>query len=233
MPTRHKNIGAAQWFADEGAVETVDLTLPENNVFGENVFGPAAQRARLPKAVYRKLQATIERGAELDPSIADAVASAMKDWALAKGATHYTHWFQPLTGSTAEKHDSFFGPTGEGTSIAEFSGKELIQAEPDASSFPTGGIRATFEARGYTWAAMLVLKSIEWDFRDILGNKTAQVSLQHIVRELENCQESYLSPVILNGSGFGLFANYSLTLANYIARANAATIDLRSLLERG
>ncbi len=150
MPTRHKNLGAAQWFADEGAVETVDLTLPENNVFGENVFGPAAQRARLPKAVYRKLQATIERGAELDASIADAVASAMKDWALAKGATHYTHWFQPLTGSTAEKHDSFFGPTGEGTSIAEFSGKELIQAEPDASSFPTGGIRATFEARGYT-----------------------------------------------------------------------------------
>jgi glutamine synthetase len=150
MPTRHKNIGAAQWFADEGAVETVDLTLPENNVFGENVFGPAAQRARLPKAVYRKLQATIDRGAELDASIADAVAAAMKDWALAKGATHYTHWFQPLTGSTAEKHDSFFGPTGEGTSIAEFSGKELIQAEPDASSFPTGGIRATFEARGYT-----------------------------------------------------------------------------------
>lgn len=90
-----------------------------------------------------------------------------------------------------------------------------------------------FEARGYTWAAMLLLKAIEWDFRDILGNKTAQVSLQHIVRELENCQESYLSPVILNGSGFGLFANYSLTLANYIARANAATIDLRSLLERG
>jgi hypothetical protein len=90
-----------------------------------------------------------------------------------------------------------------------------------------------FEARGYTWAAMLVLKSVEWDFRDILGNKTAAVSLQHIVRELENCQESYLSPVILNGSGFGLFANYSLTLANYIARANAATIDLRSLLERG
>lgn len=90
-----------------------------------------------------------------------------------------------------------------------------------------------FEARGYTWAAMLILKAIEWDFRDILGNKTAQVSLQHIVRELEHSQDSYLSPVILNGSGFGLFANYSLTLANYIARANAATIDLRSLLERG
>ena len=150
MPTRHKNLGAAQWITEEGAIETVDLTLPENNVYGENVFGPAAQRARLPKAVYRKLQATIERGVELDPSIADAVAAAMKDWALAKGATHYTHWFQPLTGSTAEKHDSFFGPTNDGTSIAEFSGKELIQAEPDASSFPTGGIRATFEARGYT-----------------------------------------------------------------------------------
>ncbi|MBM3635326.1 MAG: glutamine synthetase type III [Actinobacteria bacterium] len=150
MPTRHKNLGAAQWVAEEAVIEPVDLTLPENNVFGENVFGQAAQRARLPKSVYRKLQATIDRGAELDPSIADAVASAMKDWALAKGATHYTHWFQPLTGSTAEKHDSFFGPTGDGGSIAEFSGKELIQAEPDASSFPTGGIRATFEARGYT-----------------------------------------------------------------------------------
>jgi len=150
MPTRHKNLGAAQWMANGSAIEVVDLTLPENNVYAENVFGPAAQRARLPKGVYRKLQATIERGEELDPSIADAVASAMKDWALAKGATHYTHWFQPLTGSTAEKHDSFFGPTGDGMSIAEFSGKELIQAEPDASSFPTGGIRATFEARGYT-----------------------------------------------------------------------------------
>ncbi len=150
MPTRHKNLAAAQWLTDGPAIDVVDLTLPENNAFGENAFGPAAQRARLPKSVYRKLQATIERGTELDASIADAVASAMKDWALAKGATHYTHWFQPLTGSTAEKHDSFFGPTGEGTSIAEFSGDELIQAEPDASSFPTGGIRATFEARGYT-----------------------------------------------------------------------------------
>ena len=86
----------------------------------------------------------------LDTSLADAVAQAMKDWALERGATHYTHWFQPLTGSTAEKHDSFYAPTGEGTALAEFSGKELIQGEPDASSFPTGGIRATFEARGYT-----------------------------------------------------------------------------------
>jgi len=156
MPSREKNVGAAQWFTDgPGAVEVMDLTLPESNVFGENVFNDEAQRARLPKAMYRKLREVIERDdeeddAQLDPKLADAVASAMKDWALAKGATHYTHWFQPLTGSTAEKHDSFFGPAGEGTSIAEFSGKELIQGEPDASSFPTGGIRATFEARGYT-----------------------------------------------------------------------------------
>ena len=150
MPTRQKNVGAAQWYPDGAAVETLDLTLPESNVFGENVFGPAAQRARLPKAIYRELQAVIDRGTTLDPALADTVAAAMKDWALAKGATHYTHWFQPLTGSTAEKHDSFFAPTGDGTALAEFSGKELIQGEPDASSFPTGGLRATFEARGYT-----------------------------------------------------------------------------------
>jgi len=114
------------------------------------VFSPAEQRKRLPKHVYSQLRVTIARGTELDTSLADAVAQAMKEWALEKGATHYTHWFQPLTGSTAEKHDSFYGPTGEGTALAEFSGKELIQGEPDASSFPTGGIRATFEARGYT-----------------------------------------------------------------------------------
>src|ERR1019366_1233854 len=108
------------------------------------------QRQRLPKHVYKALQRTLARGEALDTSLADAVAQAMKEWAMEKGATHYTHWFQPLTGSTAEKHDSFYGPAGDGTAIAEFSGKELIQGEPDASSFPTGGIRATFEARGYT-----------------------------------------------------------------------------------
>ena len=100
--------------------------------------------------MFKQLQATLEEGGSLTPDLADAVAAAMRDWALEKGATHYTHWFQPLTGSTAEKHDSFFAPTGGGTAIAEFSGKELIQGEPDASSFPTGGIRQTFEARGYT-----------------------------------------------------------------------------------
>ena len=108
------------------------------------------QKERLPEDVFEKLQATLEHGEALDPSLADAVAEAMMEWALEMGATHYTHMFQPLTGSTAEKHDSFFEPAGEGKLIAGFSGKELIQGEPDASSFPTGGLRATFEARGYT-----------------------------------------------------------------------------------
>ena len=114
------------------------------------MFSDEVQRARLPKQVYKALRRTITQGEPLDPSVADAVASAMKDWALEHGATHYTHWFQPLTGITAEKHDSFLSPTPEGGAIAEFSGKELIQGEPDASSFPSGGMRSTFEARGYT-----------------------------------------------------------------------------------
>ncbi len=151
MPrTRQQNVTAAQWSANGSALGSPDLTQPGNQIFASNVFSPAVQRARLPKHVYKALQKTLERGEALDTSLADAVAQAMKDWALEKGATHFTHWFQPLTGSTAEKHDSFYAPAGDGTAIAEFSGKELIQGEPDASSFPTGGIRATFEARGYT-----------------------------------------------------------------------------------
>jgi glutamine synthetase len=148
--TRQHNVNAVQWAANGSALGTQDLTLSANQVFGSNVFSLAVQRQRLPKHVFRQLQSTLARGEALDPSLADAVALAMKDWAMEKGATHYTHWFQPLTGMTAEKHDSFYGPTGDGTALAEFSGKELIQGEPDASSFPTGGIRATFEARGYT-----------------------------------------------------------------------------------
>jgi glutamine synthetase len=147
---RHPNVTAAQWSANGGALGAVDLTAPGNQIFGSNVFSSAEQRQRLPKDVYKRLQRTLENGEPLDVELADAVAAAMKDWALEKGATHYTHWFQPLTGLTAEKHDSFYAPTGEGTALAEFSGTELIQGEPDASSFPTGGIRATFEARGYT-----------------------------------------------------------------------------------
>ena len=120
------------------------------DLFGENVFSEAVQRERLPKHVFGALQKTIKLGAPLDPSVADAVALAMRDWAMEKGATHYTHLFYPMTGLTAEKHDSFVSPSGDGRALAEFSGKELIRGEPDASSFPSGGIRATFEARGYT-----------------------------------------------------------------------------------
>ncbi len=119
-------------------------------LFNANVFCKAVMKDRLPKPIYRSLLQTIETGARLDPSIADIVASAMKDWAIEKGATHYAHVFYPLTGATAEKHDSFLSPDGEGSAIAEFSGSQLIQGEPDGSSFPTGGIRVTFEARGYT-----------------------------------------------------------------------------------
>ena len=119
-------------------------------IFGQNTFGLAQMKSRLPKSVYKKLVATIEGGERFDESVADAVALAMKEWAVEKGATHYTHWFQPLTGRTAEKHDSFITPNAGGGAVAEFSGKNLIQGEPDASSFPGGGLRATFEARGYT-----------------------------------------------------------------------------------
>src|SRR6187200_56619 len=151
MPrTRPHNLYAAQWEANGGALGTLDLTEPSNQVFGANVFSINEQRERLSKDTYKRLQSTLEKGEPLDVSLADAVALAMKEWALERGATHYTHWFQPLTGMTAEKHDSFYAPTGDGKAIAEFSGKELIQGEPDASSFPTGGIRSTFEARGYT-----------------------------------------------------------------------------------
>jgi len=125
-----------------------DKSVPE--LFGSNVFGDAVQRARLPKNVYKKLRQTIDDGKELDSTIADVVANAIKDWAIEKGATHFCHWFQPMTGITAEKHDSFISPTADGRIMMEFSGKELTQGEPDASSFPSGGIRATFEARGYT-----------------------------------------------------------------------------------
>src|SRR5438309_8909813 len=118
--------------------------------FGSLVFNDEVQQTRLPKPIYRALRRTMTQGEPLDISAADAVASAMKEWAVEHGATHYTHWFQPLTGITAEKHDSFLSPTSDGKAVLEFSGKELIKGEPDASSFPSGGMRSTFEARGYT-----------------------------------------------------------------------------------
>ena len=151
MPrTRMTNVSAAQWSPNGGAMGQSDLTQAGAYEFGENVFSPAVQRQRLPPDAYKRLQETLDSGLPLAPELADDVASAMKEWAMERGCTHFTHWFQPLTGSTAEKHDSFYNPTGDGNALAEFSGKELIQGEPDASSFPTGGIRATFEARGYT-----------------------------------------------------------------------------------
>ena len=121
-----------------------------NEIFGSMVFNDATMREKLPKETYKALKRTIQNGKGLDPAIASSVASAMKDWAIERGATHYTHWFQPMTGVTAEKHDGFIAPTDDGGVIMEFSGKELIKGDPDASSFPSGGLRATFEARGYT-----------------------------------------------------------------------------------
>ena len=124
------------------------MSVPES--FGSMVFDDRVMKSRLPVDVYRAMKQTIKKGKPLDPSVADAVAAAMRDWAVSKGATHFTHWFQPMTGITAEKHDGFISPAPDGGVIMEFSGKELIKGEPDASSFPSGGLRATFEARGYT-----------------------------------------------------------------------------------
>jgi glutamine synthetase len=157
MPTttrRFDSLAAAKGWANEHLPAALNGRRAEpmdiEKIFGENVFGLAEMKSRLPKTVLKAIVSTIEEGTALDPSVADAVALGMKEWALEKGATHFTHWFQPLTGNTAEKHDSFITPNIGGGAIAEFSGKDLIQGEPDASSFPSGGLRATFEARGYT-----------------------------------------------------------------------------------
>jgi len=137
-----------EWSMSEGRASSSPVKAAD--AFGSLAFNDKAQQERLPKPVYRALRATITRGEPLDLSTADAVATALKDWAVEHGATHYTHWFQPMTGITAEKHDSFLSPNADGSAIAEFRGKELIKGEPDASSFPSGGMRSTFEARGYT-----------------------------------------------------------------------------------
>lgn len=130
--------------------ERNDMMSSVPELFGSLVFNDDVMRDKLPKDVYKSLRQTIDRGTDIDINVANVVANAMKDWAVEHGATHYTHWFQPLTGITAEKHDSFISPTTNGRVIMDFSGKELIKGEPDASSFPSGGLRATFEARGYT-----------------------------------------------------------------------------------
>ena len=144
---------AARLIGSNGDRTMKERTLGETslvNIFASNVFSDKTMKERLPKETYRALRQTIDRGTLLTLEVADVVANAMKDWAIEKGATHYTHWFQPLTNRTAEKHDSFISPTADGGVVMEFSGKQLIQGEPDASSFPSGGLRTTFEARGYT-----------------------------------------------------------------------------------
>lgn len=146
---RFDTLAAARYrFMNNENSKRTSVDLEE--IFGENVFGLREMMSSLPKPQFRALLSTLRDGTTLDPTVADAVAVAMKEWALARGATHFTHWFQPLTGLTAEKHDSFIEPTRDGRAITDFSGKELVQGEPDASSFPSGGLRATFEARGYT-----------------------------------------------------------------------------------
>ena len=134
--------GIRSWAMNEGRI--VQTTASVKDTFGARVFNDKVQQARLPKPVYKSLRDTMTRGTALDASTADAVATALKDWAVENGASHYTHWFQPLTGITAEKHDAFYGPTADGRALAEFSGKELVRGEPDASSFPSGGMRSTF-----------------------------------------------------------------------------------------
>ena len=156
-------------------------TVPE--FFGCKVFDDKVMRANLSDDVYASLKRTIDEGVQLDITVANAVATAMKDWAVANGATHYTHWFQPLTGITAEKHDSFISPSPDGGVIMEFSGKELIKGEPDASSFPSGGLRATFEARGYTaWdpPPMLLLRVKHFAYR----LPSAHTAEKHLTRKL-------------------------------------------------
>jgi glutamine synthetase len=149
QPARHQAIVNITNY-DLDTIGRIDLDESVEEIYASNVFSIELMEKRLPKPVFKALKKTIETGAALDPSVADVVAAAMKEWALENGATHYAHVFYPLTGLTAEKHDSFYAPNGPSNTIAEFSGKSLIQGEPDASSFPSGGIRATFEARGYT-----------------------------------------------------------------------------------
>ncbi len=142
------NVVAATKYVANGKSTAPAMDI--ERIFGENTFGLEEMKSRLPKTVFQSILATIEKGKPIDAGIADTVAMAMKEWAVERGVSHFTHWFQPLTGSTAEKHDSFITPNKGGGAIAQFSGKDLIQGEPDASSFPSGGVRATFEARGYT-----------------------------------------------------------------------------------
>src|SRR5690606_5103892 len=153
MPSRvarFQAIDAVRPYATPNGVTPSRRPMDIEAIFGENIFGPKEMQQRLPKAIWKRYQELTRAGEPLDATVADAMALAMKEWASERGATHFTHWFQPLTGTTAEKHDSFITPNVGGGAVFEFSGKDLVQGEPDASSFPSGGLRATFEARGYT-----------------------------------------------------------------------------------
>jgi glutamine synthetase len=187
-------------------------------IFGESTFGLAEMRSRLPKQIYKALIGTIEQGSELDPSVADAVALAMKEWALEKGATHFTHWFQPLTGSTAEKHDSFITPNVGGGAVAEFSGRDLVQGEPDASSFPSGGLRATFEARGYTaWDPTSPAFIVERPSGSFLSIPTAFASWTGDALDLK-------TPLLRSMHALDIQARRALTLFDTPAKRVIATL---------
>lgn len=183
-----------------------DPTEAPGEIFGANVFTKAEMQLRLPKSVYKSVVATIEKGATLDPAVADAVASAMKDWALSKGATHYAHVFYPMTGLTAEKHDSFLKPVSDGQTLAEFAGKTLIQGEPDASSFPSGGLRSTFEARGYTgWDVTSPAYILENPNGNTLCIPTVFVSMTGEALD-------YKTPLLRSQQAMGVHAERILTL---------------------
>ncbi|MDA2895366.1 glutamine synthetase III [Mycolicibacterium sp. BiH015] len=183
-----------------------DPTEAPGAIFGSNVFTKAEMQLRLPKSVYKSVVATIEKGAKLDPAIADSVASAMKDWALSKGATHYAHVFYPMTGLTAEKHDSFLEPVSDGETLAEFAGKTLIQGEPDASSFPSGGLRSTFEARGYTgWDVTSPAYILENPNGNTLCIPTVFVSMTGEALD-------YKTPLLRSQQAMGVHAERILTL---------------------
>jgi len=185
---------------------TFDPAEAPGEIFGTNVFTKSEMQARLPKAIYKSVVATIEKGAKLDPTVADAVAAAMKDWALEKGATHYAHVFYPMTGLTAEKHDSFLEPVSDGQALAEFAGKTLVQGEPDASSFPSGGLRSTFEARGYTgWDVTSPAYILENPNGNTLCIPTVFVSMTGEALD-------YKTPLLRSQQAMGIHAERILTL---------------------
>jgi len=183
-----------------------DPAKAPGEIFGANVFTKAEMQSRLPKAIYKSVVATIEKGARLDPTVADAVAATMKDWALEKGATHYAHVFYPMTGLTAEKHDSFLEPVSDGQALAEFAGKTLVQGEPDASSFPSGGLRSTFEARGYTgWDVTSPAYILENPNGNTLCIPTVFVSMTGEALD-------YKTPLLRSQQAMGVHAERILTL---------------------